>query len=107
MSGTSGGAGGGGVPRRFSRTNLPRFTGEVRVVALPLALDNSGPRHLKRLRETARGGLGVLRILSQWFAVTGRAGQLLRGGGHLLRQPGALRGQRLALAVEEGAPLAP
>ncbi len=29
--GMSGGGGGGGVPRRLSRMNKPRFTGEVRV----------------------------------------------------------------------------
>ena len=29
--GTSGGAGGAGVPRMLSSTNRPRFTGEVRV----------------------------------------------------------------------------
>ena len=30
-AGTSGGGGGGGVPRRFSRTHLPRTGGDVRV----------------------------------------------------------------------------
>ncbi len=36
-AGTSGGAGGAGVPSRFSRMNSPRFTGDVRVGLLVAA----------------------------------------------------------------------
>ena len=40
----SGGGGGGGVPRMFSKTNTPRFTGEVRV-GLEVTARTAWPGH--------------------------------------------------------------
>src|SRR5260221_1343348 len=57
-AGTSGSGGGGGDPSRFSRTHLPRITGDVRVAyevtVKILPWRNRPPRSLSRSRATRR-----------------------------------------------------
>src|SRR5207244_117439 len=61
-SGTSGGGGGGGAFRRFSRTHLPRKTGEVRLAydetVRTLACRQTPPRPLP-VRSTLRNSCPV------------------------------------------------